>query len=77
MGELSGVEEKECRIRIEEYLERTSITDHRRKKMRQLAVMKKGRILYAGDVRKMLEHLKYSAIFRRNSIPTGECSSEL
>lgn len=145
MGELSGVETKECRIRIEEYLERTSLTDHRRKKMRQLsggmkrrvglirallsdpelliidepttgldpeeririrnllvefsenrtvlfsthvvedlaatcsqlAVMKKGRILYAGDARKMLEHLKYSAIFRRNSIPTGECSSKL
>ena len=77
MGELLGVETKECRIRIEEYLERTSLTDHRRKKMRQLAVMKKGRILYAGDERKILEHLKYSAIFRRNSIPTGGCSSEL
>lgn len=126
MGELSGVETKECRRRIEEYLERTSLTDHRRKKMRQLsggmkrrvgliqallsdpelliidepttgldpeeririrnllvefsenrtvlfsthvvedlaatcsriAVMKKGCILYAGNVRKMLEYVK-------------------
>lgn len=48
----------------------------RRKKMRQLAVMKKGRILYAGDVKKMLECLKCSAMFRRNSIPTGGCSPE-
>ena len=44
MGELSGVEIRECRRRIGEYLERTSLTEHRRKKMRQLSGGMKRRV---------------------------------
>ena len=37
MGDLSGIPKKECRKRIDEYLEKTSLTEHRNKKMRQLS----------------------------------------
>ncbi|HBI61590.1 MAG TPA: ABC transporter ATP-binding protein, partial [Lachnospiraceae bacterium] len=37
MGELSGIPKDECRKRILYYLERTSLTEHRKKKMRQLS----------------------------------------
>ena len=37
LGELSGVPRKECRERIDEYLEKTSLAEHQKKKMRQLS----------------------------------------
>ncbi len=37
MGDLSGVEKKECKKRIRYYLEKTSLTEHKKKKMRQLS----------------------------------------
>ncbi len=37
MGDLSGIPKKECRKRIRYYLEKTSLTEHRNKKMRQLS----------------------------------------
>lgn len=37
MGELSGVEKKECQKRIDYYLEKTSLKDHQNKKMKQLS----------------------------------------
>lgn len=37
MGDLSGIPKKECRKRIRYYLEKTSLTEHRNKKTRQLS----------------------------------------
>ena len=37
MGALSGIPQKECRERIRYYLEKTGLTEHRRKKMKQLS----------------------------------------
>ena len=37
MGELAGIEKKGCQQRIKYYLEKTSLTEHRRKKIRQLS----------------------------------------
>lgn len=37
MGALSGIPKKECRERIRYYLEKTGLTEHRRKKMKQLS----------------------------------------
>ena len=34
MGELSGIEKKVCRQRMQYYLEKTSLTEHRKKKIR-------------------------------------------
>lgn len=44
MGELSGIPKDECRKRILYYLERTSLTEHRKKKMRQLSGGMKRRV---------------------------------
>lgn len=44
MGNLSGIPEKECKKRIACYLEKTSLTEHRRKKMRQLSGGMKRRV---------------------------------
>lgn len=44
MGDLAGVESKECKKRIAYYLEKTSLSKHRRKKMRQLSGGMKRRV---------------------------------
>lgn len=44
MGELSGIPQQECRKRIKYYLEKTSLTEHRKKKMRQLSGGMKRRV---------------------------------
>lgn len=44
MGELSGIEKKECRQRMKYYLEKTSLTQHRKKKIRQLSGGMKRRV---------------------------------
>lgn len=44
MGDLAGIPEKECKGRIAYYLEKTSLTEHRRKKMRQLSGGMKRRV---------------------------------
>lgn len=44
MGGLSGIPRNKCRERIQYYLEKTSLTDHRRKKMRQLSGGMKRRV---------------------------------
>ena len=44
LGELSGVPRKECRERIDEYLEKTSLAEHQKKKMRQLSGGMKRRV---------------------------------
>ena len=44
MGELAGIEKKECQQRIKYYLEKTSLTEHRRKKIRQLSGGMKRRV---------------------------------
>lgn len=51
MGELSGIPGKECRKRVDYYLEKTSLTEHQKKKMRQLSGGMKRR---AGLVQAML-----------------------
>ena len=37
MGDLAGIPKEECRKRILYYLEKTSLTEHRKKKMKQLS----------------------------------------
>lgn len=37
MGALSGIEKTECKKRVDYYLEKTSLTEHRKKKMKQLS----------------------------------------
>lgn len=44
MGDLAGVPKNECRKRIRYYLERTSLTAHRKKKMRHLSGGMKRRV---------------------------------
>ena len=44
MGELSGIEKKVCRQRMQYYLEKTSLTEHRKKKIRQLSGGMKRRV---------------------------------
>ena len=44
LGGLSGVPRKECRERIDEYLEKTSLAEHQKKKMRQLSGGMKRRV---------------------------------
>ncbi len=44
MGELAGIEKKGCQQRIKYYLEKTSLTEHRRKKIRQLSGGMKRRV---------------------------------
>lgn len=44
MGELSGISKKECKRRMEYYLEKTSLAAHQRKKMRQLSGGMKRRV---------------------------------
>lgn len=44
MGALAGVEKKECRKRIDYYLEKTSLIEHRKKKMKQLSGGMKRRV---------------------------------
>lgn len=44
MGELSGIEKHECAERIRYYLEKTSLMEHRKKKMRQLSGGMKRRV---------------------------------
>ena len=44
MGDLAGVPKAECRKRIEYYLKKTSLTEHRKKKMKQLSGGMKRRV---------------------------------
>lgn len=44
MGDLSGIPKKECKNRIDYYLEKTSLTEHRKKKIRQLSGGMKRRV---------------------------------
>lgn len=44
LGELSGIPKEECKNRIRYYLEKTGLTNHRKKKMRQLSGGMKRRI---------------------------------
>ena len=44
MGDLSGVPKQECRKRMEVYLEKTSLLEHRKKKMKQLSGGMKRRV---------------------------------
>ena len=44
MGDLAGVEKKECKKRIDFYLEKTSLSEHQKKKMKQLSGGMKRRV---------------------------------
>ena len=44
LGELSGIPKEECKKRIRYYLEKTGLTNHRKKKMRQLSGGMKRRV---------------------------------
>lgn len=44
LGELSGIPKEECKNRIRYYLEKTGLTNHRKKKMRQLSGGMKRRV---------------------------------
>lgn len=56
MGDLAGVPKEECRKRIQYYLEKTSLTEHRKKKMRQLSGGMKRRV---GLVQALLNEPKF------------------
>lgn len=56
MGDLSGVPKEECRKRIRYYLEKTSLAEHRKKKMRQLSGGMKRRV---GLVQALLNEPKF------------------
>lgn len=56
MGDLSGVPKSECKKRIQYYLEKTSLTEHRKKKMRQLSGGMKRRV---GLVQALLNNPKF------------------
>jgi len=56
MGDLAGVPKEECRKRIQYYLERTSLTEHRKKKMKQLSGGMKRRV---GLVQALLNEPKF------------------
>ena len=47
MGDLAGIEKRESKKRIDYYLEKTSLADHQKKKMRQLSG-------YTGTMRELL-----------------------
>lgn len=44
MGDLSGIPKQECKRRIQYYLEKTSLSEHRKKKMKQLSGGMKRRV---------------------------------
>lgn len=44
MGDLAGVPKAECRKRIDYYLKKTSLIEHRKKKMKQLSGGMKRRV---------------------------------
>lgn len=44
MGDLAGISKRECKERISYYLEKTSLAEHRKKKMRQLSGGMKRRV---------------------------------
>lgn len=56
MGDLAGVPKEECRKRIQYYLEKTSLTEHRKKKMNQLSGGMKRRV---GLVQALLNEPKF------------------
>lgn len=56
MGELSGISGKECEKRIDYYLERTSLTEHQKKKMHQLSGGMKRRV---GLIQAMLNEPRF------------------
>ena len=56
MGDLAGVPKEECRKRIQYYLEKTSLTEHRNKKMKQLSGGMKRRV---GLVQALLNEPKF------------------
>ena len=56
MGDLAGVPKEECRKRIQYYLEKTSLTEHRKKKMKQLSGGMKRRV---GLVQALLNEPKF------------------
>ena len=56
MGDLAGVPKEECRKRIRYYLEKTSLTGHRKKKMKQLSGGMKRRV---GLVQALLNEPKF------------------
>lgn len=56
MGNLAGVPKEECKKRIGYYLEKTSLTEHRKKKMRQLSGGMKRRV---GLVQALLNEPKF------------------
>ena len=56
MGDLAGVPKEDCRERIQYYLEKTSLTGHRKKKMRQLSGGMKRRV---GLVQALLNEPKF------------------
>lgn len=56
MGDLAGVPKEDCRKRIQYYLEKTSLTQHRKKKMRQLSGGMKRRV---GLVQALLNEPKF------------------
>ncbi|MDO5336368.1 MAG: ABC transporter ATP-binding protein [Eubacteriales bacterium] len=56
MGDLAGIPKGECRKRIQYYLEKTSLTEHRKKKMRQLSGGMKRRV---GLVQALLNEPKF------------------
>ena len=47
MGDLAGIEKRESKKRIDYYLEKTSLADHQKKKMRQLSGGMKQRVAIA------------------------------
>ena len=56
MGELAGIPRNECKERIQYYLDKTSLTEHRKKKMRQLSGGMKRRV---GLVQALLNEPKF------------------
>lgn len=56
MGNLAGVPKSECKKRIQYYLEKTSLVEHRKKKMRQLSGGMKRRV---GLVQALLNEPKF------------------
>lgn len=56
MGDLAGIPRNECKERIQYYLEKTSLTEHRKKKMRQLSGGMKRRV---GLVQALLNEPKF------------------
>lgn len=44
MGDLAGIPKQECRERIKDYLKKTGLTEHRKKKMKQLSGGMKRRV---------------------------------